>query len=95
MTRARKTPAQRAVDSVTRKMRRTARQRERESLTAAEIEDKMVRTIAEAMRDRGAVVKADFLRAGVPASAIDPNFKRCLAIARERDPNLGAVEIAA
>ncbi len=57
-------------------------------MTSEEIDELMVKTIIDSVDDRGTIVREDFIKANVPADAINDRFKKCLAIAISRVSDL-------
>lgn len=61
---------------------------ERESLTPAEIDERLIKAIVTAIIERGIVTAEDLRLANVPAEAIKRRAKACFALACEREPRL-------
>jgi hypothetical protein len=61
------------------------------ALTADDFIGAMAGTIVAAARDRGAVSRDDFHRAGIPDSRIDSNLDAAYAAARQMEPRIDAI----
>jgi hypothetical protein len=85
--------ADRALNSTLRSMRRDRIKRERESLSPAEIDERITQAIIDSVMARGTVQMSDLLRTNIPKDAVTKaRFDRCFEAAREREPAITCVE---
>lgn len=82
-----RTHQQRAVDKIVRNGRRRQFQHERETMTDADLEERVVKVIVDTMLARGRVLVADLMAANLPIERIDPvRLARCMDRACKQCP---------
>lgn len=79
---------ERATDRLVRSMRRDRLKRERETMSADEIDRRITAAILKSMDETGAVDRTYIVATNVPQDQIQRRFKACMAVAEEREPRL-------